>query len=307
MTTLHVMEGPAKGKQVDLESDIVFVGRGAKNDIQINDYTVSRMHLKIFSIGTAVFVEDLKSSNGTLVNGVPLEPGEGRQVEGEDLIALGDTVIRLVEGISSGDPDFGATASRPSQDRNDAPPMRKTEERRSSSFREMEFISKLSELLRSTITIGEALQFISERLLDMLPRINRVTVFIRDQETADPKHSITKKKTEKESEPFSLEAVEEAFSRGRAVTVADATNQAQDYVVDEGGTMQIKSLLCVPMTAHARVLGALYLDGIEGPYAYRNEDALWIETAGTLIAYALENAELSFRMSRIADLSSPKN
>jgi pSer/pThr/pTyr-binding forkhead associated (FHA) protein len=152
MTTLHVMEGPAKGKQVDLEGDIVFVGRGAKNDIQINDYTVSRMHLKIFSIGTAVFVEDLKSSNGTLVNGVPLEPGEGRQVEGEDLIALGDTVIRLVEGISSGDPDFGATASRPSQDRNDAPPMRKTEERRSSSFREMEFISQLSELLRSPIT-----------------------------------------------------------------------------------------------------------------------------------------------------------
>lgn len=307
MTTLHVMEGPAKGKQVDLEGDIVFVGRGAKNDIQINDYTVSRMHLKIFSIGTAVFVEDLKSSNGTLVNGVPLEPGEGRQVEGEDLITLGDTVIRLVEGISSGDPDFGATASRPSQELRDAPPMSTTEERRLSSFREMEFISNLSELLRSTVTIGEALEFISEQLLDMLPRINRVAVFIRDQETADPKHSITKKKTGKESEPFSLEAVEEAFSRGKAVTVADATNQVPSFAVDEGGTTEIKSLLCVPMTAHAKVLGALYLDGIEGPYAYRTEDALWIETAGTLIAYAIENAELSFRMSRIADLSSSKN
>jgi pSer/pThr/pTyr-binding forkhead associated (FHA) protein len=307
MTTLHVMEGPAKGKQVDLEGDIVFVGRGAKNDIQINDYTVSRMHLKIFSIGTAVFVEDLKSSNGTLVNGVPLEPGEGRQVEGEDLIALGDTVIRLVEGISSGDPDFGATASRPSQDRNDAPPMRETEERRSSSFREMEFISQLSEILRSPVKLGEALEFLSQQLLDLLPRIDRVAVFTRDQETAELKQSVTKKKTEKVSEPFSLEAVKEAFSRGRAVTVADATNQAPSYDVDEGGTMQIKSLLCVPMTAHARVLGALYLDGIEGPYAYRNEDALWVETAGTLIAYALENAELSFRISRIADLSSPKS
>jgi hypothetical protein len=54
------------------------------------------------------------------------------------------------------------------------------------------------------------------------------------------------------------------------------------------------------------VFGVLYLDGIEGPYAYRKEDMLWIETAGTLIAYAIENAELSSRMSMIAGLSSSK-
>jgi GAF domain-containing protein len=100
--------------------------------------------------------------------------------------------------------------------------------------------------------------------------------------------------------------VEEAFEQGKVVTIADATGKKSGDAMDEGGTIEIKSLLCVPMTAHGRVFGVLYLDGIEGPYAYRKEDILWIETAGTLIAYAIENAELSSRMSMIASLSSLK-
>ena len=306
MITLHVIEGPAKGRQAELEGQIVFVGRGAKNDIQINDHSVSRMHLKIFSIGTAVFVEDLKSSNGTLINGTPLEPGEGCQVDGEDVITMGDTVIRLDGVISSKDLDFGKLVPGPSRNSEQAPPHPEDEERRSRSFRETEFVSKLSELLRGPIKLGEALEKISENLLDMLPRIERVAVFIRDEETGDIKRAAMKTKTEKESKPCSRNAVEEALKEGKVVMVADGTGQKSGDALDEGGTMEIKSLLCVPMTAHGRAFGVLYLDGIEGPYAYRKEDILWIETAGTLIAYSIENADLSHRMSMIAGLSSPK-
>jgi len=306
MTTLHVTAGPAKGKQVELEDDVVFVGRGAKNDIHINDHTVSRMHLKIFSIGTAVFVEDLKSSNGTLINGTPLEPGEGRQVDGEDVITIGDTVIRLEDVITPKDLDFEESAPGPSRGAEALSASHEGRERRSRSFRETEFISKLSELLRGPIKLGEALERIVEQLLDMLPRIDRVAVFVQDKETGDVKQGAARAKPDREPVPFSLAAVQEAFDEGRAVTVADATGRSSGDSVDDGGTMEIKSLLCVPVTAHGRVFGVLYLDGIEGPYAYRQEDMLWIETAGTLIAYAIENAELSSRISMIAALSSPK-
>jgi pSer/pThr/pTyr-binding forkhead associated (FHA) protein len=306
MTTLRVLEGPGKGKSFELEGDIIFVGRGAKNDIQIADHTVSRMHLKIFSIGTALFVEDLKSSNGTLINGLPLEPGEGHQVDGEDVITMGDTVIRLEDVTSPKDLDLEELSPKPSRKASTAPLRPEPVERRSRSFRETEFISKLSELLRGPIKLGEALEKISEQLLDMLPRIDRVAVFVRDKETGDVKQGAMKTKPDRESVPFSLEAVQEAFDEGRAVTVADATGQSTGDAGDDGGTVEIKSLLCVPMSAHGRVFGVLYLDGIEGPYAYRKEDLLWIETLGTLVAYAIENAELSSRLSVIASLSSSK-
>ena len=306
MTTLRVLEGPEKGKSFDLEGDIIFVGRGVKNDIQVPDRSVSRMHLKIFSIGTALFVEDLKSSNGTLLNGTPLEPGEGHQVDGEDVITMGDTVIRLEDVTSPKDLDFEELSPRSTQKLPATPLRPEPVERRSRSFRETELVSKLSELLRGPIKLGEALEKISEQLLEMLPRVDRVAVFVRDKETGEVKQGAMKTRPERESVPFSFEAVQEAFEEGRAVTVADATGRPSEDAVDDAGTMEIKSLLCVPVTAHGRVFGVLYLDGIEGPYAFRQEDLLWIETVGTLVAYAIENAELASRLSTIAGLASPK-
>jgi pSer/pThr/pTyr-binding forkhead associated (FHA) protein len=306
MTTLRVLEGPEKGKSFELEADIIFVGRGAKNDIRVSDHTVSRMHLKIFSIGTALFVEDLKSSNGTLINGTPLEPGEGRQVDGEDVITMGDTVIRLEDVTSPKDLDFEELSPRPARNVPVTPIRPEPVERRSRSFRETEFISRLSELLRGPIKLGEVLEKISEQLLEMLPRIDRVAVFVRDKETGDVKQGAMKIRPDRESVPFSFEAVQEAFDGGIAVTVADATGRRAGDAVDDEGTVEIKSLLCVPMSAHGRVFGVVYLDGIEGPYAYRKEDLLWIETVGTLLAYAIENAELAVRLSSIADLASSK-
>lgn len=77
MAKMIVIEGPAKGKTFDLTGETLFLGRSPKNDIQIIDRNVSRNHLKIFRIMNALFIEDLKSLNGTFVNGEFLKPGEG--------------------------------------------------------------------------------------------------------------------------------------------------------------------------------------------------------------------------------------
>jgi pSer/pThr/pTyr-binding forkhead associated (FHA) protein len=305
MTTLRVIEGPAKGKSFELEDETIFLGRGAKNDVHIPDHTVSRMHLKIFTIGTALFVEDLKSSNGTLINGTPLEPGEGHQVDGEDIIAIGDTVIRLEGVLSARDRDFEDFSLRPPRKDTEPLPRPERTERRSRSFRETEFISKLSELLRGPIKLGEALEDFAEKLLAMLPRVDRVAFFVWDKESGQAKQAALKTKPAAQTLALSLKAVEEAFDEGKPVTVADTRVQRSgDFKEDDGGTLEIKSLLCIPMSAHGRVFAVLYLDGIEGPYAYRKEDLLWIETAGTLVAYAIENAELASRLSTIANVSS---
>ena len=51
--------------------------------------TVSRRHARIFKEGDAVFIEDLKSANGTFVNGERLIEGVQRNVFENDEIALG--------------------------------------------------------------------------------------------------------------------------------------------------------------------------------------------------------------------------
>jgi len=56
-------------KEIPMLSSTLTVGRDADNDVQIDHPAVSRHHLRIIHQGDAYFVEDLNSTNGTMVNG----------------------------------------------------------------------------------------------------------------------------------------------------------------------------------------------------------------------------------------------
>ena len=64
------MDGPSSGFQRDLTMPLVTIGRlrgGA--DIEIDDLQVSRLHCAIEVKNDAVFLRDLRSTNGTYVAG----------------------------------------------------------------------------------------------------------------------------------------------------------------------------------------------------------------------------------------------
>lgn len=56
-------------REYDIDRDFISIGRKHENDIQLNDLTVSGRHALISKVGDHVYVEDLNSTNGTLVNG----------------------------------------------------------------------------------------------------------------------------------------------------------------------------------------------------------------------------------------------
>lgn len=56
-------------REYPISKDSISIGRKHGNDIQINDKTISGRHAMIVVNGGEIFVEDLGSTNGTLVNG----------------------------------------------------------------------------------------------------------------------------------------------------------------------------------------------------------------------------------------------
>ncbi|MCW9024366.1 MAG: FHA domain-containing protein [Gammaproteobacteria bacterium] len=56
-------------KEYPIEKDSISIGRKHGNDIQLNDLTVSGRHALIVSMGEHIYVDDLGSTNGTLLNG----------------------------------------------------------------------------------------------------------------------------------------------------------------------------------------------------------------------------------------------
>ena len=94
------MNGPEKGKAFDLNGHIIRLGRISSNDIQINDKHISRMHLEIKRKGDKYFIRDLKSTNGTFVNGKQIKAGSEFEIKNGLTILIGKTVICMGEETS---------------------------------------------------------------------------------------------------------------------------------------------------------------------------------------------------------------
>ena len=62
-------------KEVQLTKDRTTLGRRPYNDIVIDNLAVSGEHAVMQMSGADVFLEDLNSTNGTLVNGQPAKNG----------------------------------------------------------------------------------------------------------------------------------------------------------------------------------------------------------------------------------------
>lgn len=73
-------------RTIDLARDSFTIGRKADNDLPIDDHTVSSHHAKIVRVQSVYFVEDLKSTNGTTLNGKSIERA---QLHDTDVIAIG--------------------------------------------------------------------------------------------------------------------------------------------------------------------------------------------------------------------------
>jgi two-component system, cell cycle response regulator len=87
---LIVLAGVDVGKMFKLEEGETTVGRSHKANIHLDDDSISRLHIKISLETAAVSVEDLGSSNGTLVNGERITK---RSLQDGDKIRLGETTI----------------------------------------------------------------------------------------------------------------------------------------------------------------------------------------------------------------------
>ena len=90
---LLYQEGTADEQLYPFTGEVLTIGRGRDNDIQIkNDSKVSRFHCRLFRRGGNFYIEDNKSSNGTLVNGELIT--ERRLFGGEEVI-IGETFFRF--------------------------------------------------------------------------------------------------------------------------------------------------------------------------------------------------------------------
>ena len=92
---IFVTEGPLKGRRFSVPADGLRLGRSSSCEISIPDPALSRNHCLFETRDGGLWVTDLASANGTIVNDVQLGP-ESQLLRLGDTVCVGDSALRAV-------------------------------------------------------------------------------------------------------------------------------------------------------------------------------------------------------------------
>lgn len=274
--TLYLPHRPARVYDLRDGEDYV-VGRDADSPLQVDDDRVSRRHALIRSRGGSWSVVDLRSKNGTQVDGV--DAPSARPLGGTSWVSFGGLLARF-EILS---PDAAA---------------RTTEEhlRRWQSSVEMQ----------RTLTPSIGLAPLLERLLDSVLRLSgteRAFVLLADPAGELAVAALRGSTPEALLGPEfagSVGAVDRALAERRTVVSGDALHDPSLARHASIAERSIRALVCLPLLALDRVVGALYADSDQPGKAFTELDVEILEGLAGHAALAVTVARLNAELAGMA-------
>jgi hypothetical protein len=297
MPKLIVLEGQMKGQSFKFKGESFVLGRSSTNDIKVVDMGVSRKHCHIFKVGGKFYIEDLKSTNGTRVNGYKLRTGERYEVGENDFIAIGKTVFCLIdfpavnpmerEQIYAGSGTKGAAKKPTKPDGTEAP-----------SKRQLDLINKASHLIKRSFDEHEFLEKILGYLMDSIPGIDSASIILLDYtKTGKVKvrktFSRSREGAEHRQGTISPEVLGQAIKQAKIVKRIDsATEKAYESIGDKG-TVKMGTVICVPIISQSVVKAAIYVDSLDSTYGFRKKDISILDHVSGLLSAAVEGQMLS--------------
>jgi len=276
--TLLVIEGTAQGARFELTGEML-IGRGTQNQIRILDTEASRVHARISHDQQGWRLEDLDSSNGTIVNG---ELIQSRYLESGDQIQLGGSILvfadakTLESSLLNVDLIGGSSFDDHSQIIQTYSPKTLTTE--SESNRDslsaghlqpddvLRIMGNIAEqAVRPSMTMAELLERVLRMILQLV-QADRGCILLIDPETGKivPQASISSTKNvaslPDSRMPVSKTIVDYVLKTGRAVRTTDPLH---DTRFDPGNSILqagVQEAICVPLQGRLKLLGAIYLD-----------------------------------------------
>lgn len=97
-----------------LEKDRFVIGRKKETDVHLNDQGVSKEHAVILTVGNDQILEDLKSTNGTQVNGKKIDK---HILQNGDVVEIGRYNLKYINQKAIPDMDFDKTLMMPALDK----------------------------------------------------------------------------------------------------------------------------------------------------------------------------------------------
>jgi predicted component of type VI protein secretion system len=112
VTKLIVASGKSAGRSISLKRDKLLIGRSEDCDVRPLSEEVSRRHCAIIVGPADVWIEDLKSRNGTFVNGKRIEAETRIKLADGDMIRVGSLELRVACAVQAQTPGSESQVSK---------------------------------------------------------------------------------------------------------------------------------------------------------------------------------------------------
>lgn len=300
MPKLTVIKGPDEGKLFQLpRGEPQLIGRSSEA-LPITDNTVSRRHAELTPDGSTWYIRDLKSNNGTLVNGVHIK--DRIRLEPGDEISVGITT--LLFGISPDERVFSPVLLTDDEQEIDVELTLPSSgdsyigdaiDPTAAAEDHLRVIYALTSITASIVNKRELLDAVMTLIFNefkpergvimipgatpeapMVPGIIRYATPPIDEDAAKIRVSTT---------------ILKAAMDGDGVLSTNAMQDPRFAAGDSVQQYQIRSALCAPITFGDHPFGAIYIDSSTIHHAFDRQQLALLNAIGQHTGLALANAD----------------
>ncbi|MEX0714711.1 MAG: SpoIIE family protein phosphatase [Pirellulales bacterium] len=318
MAVLEVLKGLNPGQHFVLSGERSVLGRHPDCDIVLDVGAVSRQHAQILCSGNEFYVEDLRSRNGTFVNGQMVR---GRQrLHDNDRVKICDLLFTFHAGDAKttkadtraagpGDTAEGSKAGDMALalliDDSSGSTIMSTVDVKSSRAGlrtaavnpeiKLKALLEISRNLGSTISLDQVLPKILDSLFKIFNQADRGFVVLQDGPGGPlvPKAVKHRRQDSEETIRISRTIVNQAMESKEAILSADAATDARFDTSQSIADFRIRSMMCAPLVdSEGRALGVIQIDTLDQRTPFQQDDLDVLASVASQAAFAVENAQL---------------
>jgi adenylate cyclase len=316
-----VITDPANQTQIfEISGSTVSIGRADSNDLTLHHPSVSRNHARVTVLpGEMVLIIDLGSTNGTFVNGQPIQE---HRLSDQDRINIGIFELKFdaatplpfyVEAGRDAGRDITGLISRDTlrsglrlESKAGAAPEAAVRERLTALEQENKLLKLLlavGKTLSSVMTPEEVMQQVMELVFQM-ENVERGFVMLRDEKKGFKPALLLYKDERLRTDPcgpvLSKTLIDRVMTERVPLLVRDVSRDQRFSSSDSLRISGIRSAMCAPLIYKDKIFGLFYVDCLSKPYAFSKEelDIFSVVAAEAALSYdrAHSHAELSRRV-----------
>ena len=332
MAELIIRQGPDSGTRFKIEQELI-LGRSSQsraNDpkfLRLSDAEISRQHMRIFQNGEGYFVEDLHSTNGTLLEGKFLQPGAAQELKDGDELYFGNSqaVFRLrdVPATQSSVVDFDLAPVKSGhrttselhvisgdEDQPDVSMivdasqilMQLRDKVSGDAELNKELVKRMQAMIQVSIALGaitdldELLAKIMQLIFDIFEGADRAFVVAYRAKTNQFRPLIMRNRDSEippgEDIALSRTIINQVLEQKHALLLMDALGDQRFSNHDSIQDLSIRSVMCAPLLYENDVLGLIQIDTRQSSHVFTAEDLDVLTGISAQMAISMKNSQL---------------